>query len=49
MRCITQCNAFGQAPQQKCDSLKADVAEVERSACLARLHCSIPAMHLDGM
>jgi hypothetical protein len=22
MRCITQCNAFVQAPEQKCDSLK---------------------------
>jgi hypothetical protein len=48
MRCITQCNAFGQAPEQQCDSLKGG-ANTERSACLAGRHCSIPATDLDGV
>jgi hypothetical protein len=49
MRCITQCNAFGQAPEQRCDSLKAGALNLERSACLAGRHCSIPATDLDGV
>ena len=49
MSCITRCNAFGQAPEQQCNSLKAEVANLERSACLAGRHCSIPATDLDGM
>jgi|HubBroStandDraft_2_1064218.scaffolds.fasta_scaffold41020_2 hypothetical protein len=49
MSCITRCNAFGQAPKQQCDSLKAEVANLERCACLVGRHCSIPATHLDGM
>ena len=43
MNRITQCNASRQAPEQQCDSLEREVADVERSACLAGLHCSIPA------
>jgi hypothetical protein len=42
MNRITQSNAFGQAPEQQCDSLKAEVADVERTACVAGRHCSIP-------
>ena len=49
MSCITQCNAFGRAPEQQCDSLKAKAPNLERSACLAGRHCSIPAMDLDGV
>jgi hypothetical protein len=49
MCCITQCNVFGQVPEQQCDSLKAGALNLERSACLARRHCSIQATDLDGV
>jgi hypothetical protein len=49
MRCITQCNAFARAPEQQYGSLKAGALNLERSACLAGRHCSIPATHLDGV
>jgi hypothetical protein len=49
MSCITQCNAFRQAPEQQRGWLTAEVANLERSACLAGQHCSIPATDLDGV
>jgi hypothetical protein len=49
MSCIMQCNAFAQAPEQQCDWLKAGALNLERSACLARRHCSIQATDLDGV
>jgi hypothetical protein len=49
MSCITQCNAFVQAPEQQCDSLKAKASNLERSACVAGRHCSIPATGLNGV
>jgi hypothetical protein len=49
MRCITQCNAFGQAREYQCDSLKPGAPNLGRSACLAGRHCSIPATDLDGV
>jgi hypothetical protein len=49
MNRITRCNVFSQAPEQLCDSLKAEVANLERSACLDGRRCSIPATHLDGV
>jgi hypothetical protein len=49
MLCIMQCNAFGQAREYQCDSLKAGALNLDRSACLAGRRCSIPATHLDGV
>jgi hypothetical protein len=49
MSCITQCNAFRQAPEQRRDWLIAELANLEWSACLAGQHCSIPATDLDGV
>jgi hypothetical protein len=49
MRCITQCNASGQAREYQCDSLKPGAPNLERSACVPGRHCSIPATHLDGV
>jgi hypothetical protein len=46
MSCITQCNAFGQKPEQQCAS---EASNLERSACVAGRHCSIPATGLNGM
>ena len=49
MNRITRCNVFSQAPEQRHDSLKAEVVTFERSACLDGRRCSIPATHLDGV
>jgi hypothetical protein len=49
MSCITQCNAFRQASEPQSDWLKAVVANLERSACLAGQLCSIPATDLDDV